>query len=150
MSSGSTEVTLIWRDNLLAGTPQRRTVAHGATVAELVNDLPLRPRLRPYVVASIGDRQVPRHLWPRVRPRPGTTLLALPVPQGGGAGGSSKTLRTAAMLGLLAAAAASGQLAAAAAGGGLLGAAAGGAVSAAVGISGAYIPVIHIGRRPPA
>lgn len=128
-------IEIIWRDNLFAGLPQRRTVAHGATVAELVSGLPLRPRLRPYVVASIGDRQVPRHLWARVRPRPGATLLALPVPQGGG-GGNAKTVRTAALLALVAASAVTGQWAAAAAGGGLLGAAAGGAAAAATGMGG--------------
>lgn len=141
-------VAVLYRAHLF-GSADRTSMPAGLTVDEIVDRLDLPPRLRPFLAVAVGDRLVPRPAWHLTRPKPGVQMTALPVPQGGGTG-SAKTARTAAMLALIAAAAASGQLAAAAAGGGLLGAAAGGAVSAAVGISGAFVPVIHIGRRPPA
>ena len=99
------EVEVIWRDNLFGGLPQRRTATAGATITELLRDLPLRPRLLPYVTAYIGDRPVPRRLWSQVRPRGGQQLLALPTPQGGG-GGNQKVLRNALLLAVIAASAA--------------------------------------------
>ena len=105
MSSGSTEVTIVWCDSLFTRQPHRVSTAPGRTVAELLRDLPLRPRLLPYVTAYIGDRPVPRRLWSQVRPRGGQQLLALPTPQGGG-GGNQKVLRNALLLAVIAASAA--------------------------------------------
>lgn len=142
-------VDVVYRRNLF-GSAERTSVPAGLTVADTIARLPLPDRLRPFLCVAVGDRRIAPDRWHLVKPKPGTQVTALVVPQGGGQGGGNKALRTAALLAIMVAASAVASPVAAAAGGGFLGGLAGATASAAVGISGALVPFIHISRRPPA
>ena len=68
----------------------------GATVAQLVGDDAAYS-----LQVTIGGHDVPRALWPHVRPKPGVVVYIRAYPQGGSGG---KILRTVAMVAVMAAA----------------------------------------------
>jgi hypothetical protein len=69
-------------------------LATGKTIAELLTLAGLRTDVDYRVF--VGDRLIPREWWPRVRPKPGSTVTvrAVPMNTGGGQGDSNKVLRT--------------------------------------------------------
>lgn len=83
--------------------PEERLAPEGLTLAEIVAAEVPEAR-RGWVRIYLGDDPlpVPCELWPRVRPKAGTRVLLLLVPAGGG-GGGGKVLRSALMIGILAA-----------------------------------------------
>lgn len=104
----------------------------GLTVEELLDQAtPVgRRTLRRFGHVTLGEDVIPRELWNRVRPKPGTTLIVRSVvPQGGGNG----IMRALLILAIAAAAAWAGPALAAAAGlTGVLGTVVGGLIGAAI------------------
>jgi hypothetical protein len=82
-----------------------REVPAGSTLAEMV-DATIEPAFRPIARVRIAGHPVPRELWARVRPKAGTLVEIVPVPEGGGEG-----LRIVLTLAVVAAAVATGGLA---------------------------------------
>lgn len=102
--------------------------APGETIAQYLNRTGMLARMgrQPFAL-TIDGRRLPRALWARCRPRPGTIIGLHAVVRGGGGGGGKNPLATIAMIALM--------VYAAPVAAGALGASAGGAlgVSAAVG-----------------
>jgi hypothetical protein len=64
----------------------------GMTIAEMIDASGIDPILARHAHCFVGDQYVQRHLWRRVRPKPGVNLTLRVVPQGGG--GSKNILHT--------------------------------------------------------
>lgn len=70
----------------LRNDTRRIEVPAGLSIAEAI-DLFIehhgaRPGIRDHLTVWLGDHQIPKDIWPRVRPKPGTTILFRPVLQG--------------------------------------------------------------------
>jgi hypothetical protein len=76
----------------------------GLTLAEMLERAQPDPVLRRHARIMLGDWEVPREHWHRVRPKPGTTVTIRVVPHGGG-GGDKNPLRTVLSIAVIAAAA---------------------------------------------
>lgn len=60
------------------------------TIAEIVLDADIPEYYAPMVRVWIDDDEIPRHLWPRVRPKRGHLVKVIASPFGGGGGGGGK------------------------------------------------------------
>ncbi|RDD63820.1 hypothetical protein [Ferruginivarius sediminum] len=76
----------------------------GDTLAEMLERAQPDPVLRQHARILIGDWEVTREHWHRVRPKPGTTVTIRVVPHGGS--GGKNPLRTVLQIAVIAAAAA--------------------------------------------
>lgn len=65
---------------------QALTVPEGATVAEIVAAGGVPEAYHGFLRVWIGDDEIPRHLWHRVRPKAGKQVYVRATPQGGGDG----------------------------------------------------------------
>lgn len=81
-----------------------RIVPEGLTLAEMLEHAQCDPVLRAHAHIWIADQYIPRHLWHRVRPKPGVTITLRVVPHGGGGGGGKNPLRTVLTIAVVAAA----------------------------------------------
>lgn len=75
----------------------------GSTVAEIVAVTITDPVYAAHAHIYIGDQYIPRHLWHRVRPKPGATIYLKVVAHGGGGGGGKNPLRTVLTIAVIAA-----------------------------------------------
>src|SRR3546814_1781446 len=69
------------------------TLPEGMTIAEMIEASGIDPILAAHGHVFVGDQYVQRHLWHRVRPKPGVVLTLRVVPHGGGGGGDRKSTR---------------------------------------------------------
>jgi hypothetical protein len=72
----------------------------GETIAQIMETVQPRPYFRRLCRVWLGDELIPAANWHRTRPKPGTNLTVVAVPQGGG---SSKVLRFVLLLAVAAA-----------------------------------------------
>ncbi len=86
------------------------TVKAGATIAELLAEAVPDRALHHYAHVSLIDdvmarepMPLPREVWGRVRPKPGTRVQITLVPMGGGGGGGKNPLRTVLSIAVIAA-----------------------------------------------
>lgn len=77
---------------------QALTVPEGATVAEIVAAGGIPEAYHGFLRVWIGDIEVPRHLWHRVRPKAGKQVYVRATPQGGGGGDGKNVLASILML----------------------------------------------------
>lgn len=77
------------------------TVPAGLTLAEIVARVQPDPALMLGASVFLGDEEIPRQCWPRVRPKPGTTVSVRVAPAGGG---GKNPLRTVLLIAVLVAA----------------------------------------------
>lgn len=89
-------------------------VPAGGTIADMLKIAQPDPTIRRYLRVRLQGELIPPEVWHRVRPKAGTLLEAVPVPQGG----NNEMLRTVLMIAIVAGAMALGGWAA----GGLVGA----------------------------
>jgi hypothetical protein len=83
-------------------------VAGGRTLLRMLQDAAGGAELRETLRVEIGGFEVPRTLWDKVKPKPGTAIHVTGMPAGGG-GSGQKTLRTVLMIVVMVAAIYSGQ-----------------------------------------
>jgi hypothetical protein len=144
-------ISIAWRDRPFDGAFHHCTAATGPSIHDIV--MPLRDLPAGFAeigVARLNGDEIPRDLWARVRPKPGTSItLHTPIGDPGRGGGSGKnTIALVATIAVL--------LTAAAVSGGALGPQglaiagglfAGGSVSAAVAGAGIGADgILHVGR----
>lgn len=79
-----------------------RVVPEGLTLAEMLEYAQCDPVLAAHAHIWIEDQYIPRHVWHRVRPKPGVTITLRVVPHGGGGGGGKNPLRTVLTIAVLA------------------------------------------------
>lgn len=68
---------------------QALTVPEGSTVAEIVSAGGVPEAYHGFLRVWIGDDEIPRHLWHRVRPKAGKQVYVRATPQGGGGDGKN-------------------------------------------------------------
>jgi hypothetical protein len=66
----------------------------GLTISEIMARAGMDPRLAKWIRVETDGKDVPPHLWDRVRPKAGRVVSVNVIPTGGGGGDSNKTLRT--------------------------------------------------------
>lgn len=81
-----------------------KIVPDGMTLADMLAFAQIDPILASHAHIWIADQYIPRHVWDRVRPKPGVTVTMRVVAQGGGGGGSKNPLRTVLTIAVIAAA----------------------------------------------
>lgn len=66
----------------------------GLTLEQIVRAIPdLPPEIWTHGVVAIGEHEIPRHLWSRVRPKPGSRhLVRICIRLSGGGGGGGKSI----------------------------------------------------------
>lgn len=112
-------VSISWRETPFSGQLHHEIAPPGSTIADIIQPLRNLPRGFAEGVgeARLNGDLIPRELWPRVKPKPGTGLtLYTPLRSGGGGGGAGGK-NTAALIAVI-----SVLLVATAVSGGLLGA----------------------------
>ena len=73
----------------------RHAARAGDSLFDIVSSLPVGHRLATYFRIWIGEHEVPRELWRKVRPKPGACVHVKVFPRGGGGeGGGKSTLAT--------------------------------------------------------
>ncbi|MGH6937920.1 host specificity factor TipJ family phage tail protein [Hypericibacter sp.] len=87
---GAGDVLVTARQRPFSTDIQQMAMLAGATVAEIVEKAIPGPTLRRYASVTIGDEEIPRELWHRVRPKPGTAVTVLAMP-GQNPGGQQKS-----------------------------------------------------------
>ncbi len=63
-----------------------REIAHGATLAEILEQFELCPCRHYHVEVLVDGVSVPAALFDKTRPKPGTSIVCIPVPHGGRTG----------------------------------------------------------------
>lgn len=73
-------------------TTNRIEVREGATLSEIVAQTGIGAEAHGFLRVFIGDHEIPRHLWPKIKPRNGAHVFVRSMPMGGGGDNGGKSL----------------------------------------------------------
>ena len=68
---------------------EERFAPAGLSLADMLERSDLPQRYWPYIQVFVDDEEVPRHWWPRIRPKPNARLFVRVNAMGGGGGGKN-------------------------------------------------------------